>query len=75
MITTLDILKNAKKSAPDLLMASTEEKNKALLLMAEALINNTEKIPFYQENIETSNLNSIKYFYIKNELSVLNFFV
>ena len=44
MITTLDILKNAKKSAPDLLMASTEEKNKALLLMAEALINNTEKI-------------------------------
>lgn len=44
MIKTLDILKNAKKSAPDLLMASTEEKNKALLLMAEALINNTEKI-------------------------------
>ena len=44
MITTLGILKNAKKSAPDLLMASTEEKNKALLLMAEALINNTEKI-------------------------------
>ena len=44
MITTLDILKNAKKSAPELLMASTEEKNKALLLMADALIKNTEKI-------------------------------
>ncbi len=44
MITTLDILKNAKKSAPDLLMASTELKNKALLLMAEALIENTENI-------------------------------
>ncbi len=44
MITTLDILKNAKKSAPELLMASTEVKNQALLLMAEALINNTENI-------------------------------
>ncbi len=44
MITTLDILKNAKKSAPELLMASTEVKNQALLLMAEALIENTENI-------------------------------
>lgn len=44
MITTLDILKNAKKSAPELLMASTEVKNQALLLMADALINNTENI-------------------------------
>ena len=44
MITTLDILKNAKKSAPELLMASTEEKNKALLFMADALMDNMEKI-------------------------------
>ena len=44
MITTLDILKNAKKSAPELLMASTEVKNQALLLMADALIENTENI-------------------------------
>ncbi len=44
MITTLDILKNAKKSAPELLMASTEAKNQALLLMADALMDNMEKI-------------------------------
>ena len=43
-MTTLEILKNAKAAAPVLAAASTEQKNQALLAMAEALIDNQEAI-------------------------------
>ena len=43
-MTTLEILKKAKKSAPALALLTTEEKNKALLAMAQALEDNTEAI-------------------------------
>ncbi len=44
MITTLDILKKAKLSAPELLMTDSETKNKALNFMADMLVEDTEKI-------------------------------
>ena len=44
MITTLDILKKAKLSASELLMADSETKNKALSFMADMLVEDTEKI-------------------------------
>ena len=44
MITTLEILKKAKLSAPELLMADSETKNKALSFMADMLVEDTEKI-------------------------------
>ena len=43
-MTTLEILKNAKAAAPVLAAASTEQKNQALLAMADALIDNQEAI-------------------------------
>ena len=43
-MTTLEILKNAKAAAPVLAAASTEQKNQALLAMADALIDNREAI-------------------------------
>ena len=43
-MTTLDILKQAKKSAPALSLLTTEEKNNALLAMAQALEDNSEAI-------------------------------
>ena len=43
-MTTLDILKQAKKSAPALSLLTTEEKNDALLAMAQALIDNSREI-------------------------------
>ena len=43
-MTTLEILKNAKAAAPVLAAASTEQKNQALLAMADALIANQEAI-------------------------------
>lgn len=43
-MTTLEILKAAKASAPELTLLDTETKNKALLAMAEALLNDEEKI-------------------------------
>ncbi len=44
MMTTLEILKQAKKSAPALSLLTTEEKNNALLSMAQALLDNTPAI-------------------------------
>ncbi len=44
MITTLEILKKAKLSALELLMADSETKNKALSFMADMLVEDTEKI-------------------------------
>ena len=44
MKTTLEILKNAKAAQNALSILSTDEKNKALLAMADALENNVEKI-------------------------------
>ena len=44
MITTLEILKKAKLSAPELLMADSKTKNKALSFMADMLVEDTEKI-------------------------------
>ena len=44
MITTLEILKEAKKVKTQLASLSTDEKNNALLRMAEALIENTDEI-------------------------------
>ncbi len=43
-MTTLEILKNAKASAPHLAMLDTETKNAALLAMADALLENEEEI-------------------------------
>ena len=43
-MTTLDILKTAKETAPFLLTVSAEDKNRALSLMADSLVENTEKI-------------------------------
>ena len=43
-MTTLDILKAAKKCAPSLAAVDTEQKNKALLAMADALEADTETI-------------------------------
>ena len=43
-MTTLEILKNAKAAAPVLAAASTEQKNQALLAMADALMANQEAI-------------------------------
>ena len=43
-MTTLDILKKAKAAAPGLVQADTEQKNRALLAMAEALEAETEAI-------------------------------
>ena len=43
-MTTLEILKQAKKSAPALSLLTSEEKNNALLAMAQALEDNTEAI-------------------------------
>ena len=43
-MTTLDILKAAKAAAPSLAALSTEEKNRALLAMADALEADTEAL-------------------------------
>ena len=43
-MTTLEILQKAKKASPIAATLSTEEKNNALLLMADSLIKNTKKI-------------------------------
>ena len=43
-MTTLEILKKAKACAPSLAQTSTEQKNKALLAMADALESQTEEI-------------------------------
>ena len=43
-MTTIDMLKAAKRAAPSLSRASSETKNKALLSMADALIESTDKI-------------------------------
>jgi len=43
-MTTLDILKKAKAAAPGLVQADTEQKNRALLAMAEALEAETDAI-------------------------------
>jgi len=43
-MTTLEMLKKAKKAAPSLASASNETRSLALRLMAEELINETEKI-------------------------------
>ncbi len=43
-MTTLEILKQAKKSAPALALLTSEEKNQALLAMAQALIDHTPEI-------------------------------
>ena len=43
-MTTLDILKQAKAAAPSLAQADTEQKNRALLAMAEALEAETDAI-------------------------------
>ena len=43
-MTTLEILKQAKKSAPALSLLTSEEKNNALLAMAQALEDNSEAI-------------------------------
>ena len=43
-MTTLEILKQAKKSAPALSLLTSEEKNNTLLAMAQALIDNTDAI-------------------------------
>ena len=43
-MTTLEILKNAKASAPHLAMLDTETKNAALLAMADALLENEKEI-------------------------------
>ena len=43
-MTTLDILKAAKAAAPSLATVTTQEKNKALAAMADALENNTKQI-------------------------------
>ncbi len=43
-MTTMDILRSAKAAAPALAQASTETKNRALLLMADALEAATQKI-------------------------------
>ena len=43
-MTTLEILKAAKASAPELALLDTETKNKALMAMAEALLNDEVKI-------------------------------
>ena len=43
-MTTREILVNAKRCAPTLATASTEEKNNALLLLAQALVEHTDDI-------------------------------
>lgn len=43
-MTTTEILKQAKAAAPALALLSTEEKNRALLAMADALLEDTEAI-------------------------------
>lgn len=43
-MTTLEILKQAKKSAPVLSLLTTEEKNNALLAMAQSLLDHTQAI-------------------------------
>ena len=43
-MTTLEILKQAKQSAPALALLTTEEKNNALLAMAQALLDNAREI-------------------------------
>ncbi len=43
-MTTLEILKQAKNSAPALSLLTSEEKNQALLAMAQALIDNSDAI-------------------------------
>ena len=43
-MTTLEILKNAKKSAPSLAQTSTQQKNNALLAMADALEAQSDEI-------------------------------
>ena len=43
-MTTLEILKQAKKSAPALALLTSEEKNQALLAMAQALVVHTPEI-------------------------------
>ena len=45
-MTTLEILKRAKAAAPGLAVLTTEQKNKALAAMADALEANAEKILF-----------------------------
>ncbi|MBR3978433.1 MAG: glutamate-5-semialdehyde dehydrogenase [Oscillospiraceae bacterium] len=43
-MTTLEILKQAKKSAPALALLTSEEKNRALLAMAQALVEHMDAI-------------------------------
>ena len=43
-MTTLELLKQAKAAAPSLVQADTEQKNRALLAMAEALEAETDAI-------------------------------
>lgn len=43
-MTTLEILKNAKAARPVLAMLSTQQKNDALIAMADALVKHTDKI-------------------------------
>ncbi len=43
-MTTIDIIKRAKKLSPKLLMASSKDKNKALNIMADMLIESTNDI-------------------------------
>ena len=43
-MTTLELLKAAKKAAPELALLSTEQKNQALLAMADALEGNMDSI-------------------------------
>lgn len=44
MMTTIEILKQAKAAAPELALLGTEQKNRALLAMASALEQHTEEI-------------------------------
>ena len=43
-MTTLEILRKAKRAAPSLAMLNPEKKNRALLAMADALLADTEAI-------------------------------
>jgi glutamate-5-semialdehyde dehydrogenase len=43
-MTTIELMKRAKAAVPDLATATTEQKNQALLYMAEHLLKNTERI-------------------------------
>ena len=49
-MTTLEILKQAKAASPKLALLSEEEKNKALLAMADALVAHTDEILLANED-------------------------